>query len=146
MIDIGQKLRKAYFTALNGNVLYEGGAVPIVDEKLDTQISEQDVYILMQAQNEQDVPNRCYPITDCDISMRIVSQLAAVGKKEVVENISNQILTLLFPNHNYNSLSIDAPLKIIYAVKTNSEYSPLVQNDRGFIITKTLTIKNRITQ
>lgn len=146
MLDIGQKLRKAYFTVLNGNILYEGGVVPIVDEKLDVNISEHDVYILMQAQNEIDVPNRCYPITDCDISMRIVSQLASVGKKEVVENISNQVLTLLFPVHNYNTLSIDAPLKIIYAVKTNSEYSPLVQNESGFIISKTLTIKNRIKQ
>lgn len=146
MLDIGQKLRKAYFNLLNSNIFFEGGAVPIVDEKLDTNISEQDVYILMQAQNETEVPNRRYPIVDCDISMRIVSQLSSVGKKEVVEDISNQVLTLLFPQHNYNALVIDAPLTLIYAKKTNSEYSPLIKNESGFIISKILTIKNRIKQ
>lgn len=147
MNDIGQKLRKSYFQALNGNITYEGGVIPIVDEKLDANITTHDIYVLMQEQNETEVPNRTIPITDCDMNMRIVARLSDSGNKEVVENISNQILNLLFPVYNRNALTIDSPLILLYAKKTGAEYLPLIKGQDGnFISSKTLTIKNRITQ
>lgn len=146
MVDIGQKIRKAYYEALTGNLVYESSVIPVVDEKLDVNITEHDIYVLMQAQNEVDRNNKSFWARECDLSMRIVNQRKATNEKEVVEDVSNQILTILFPTRTTTSLAIDAPLKLVWARLINSEYSPLIQNETGLIISKTITFKNRITQ
>ena len=146
MIDIGQKLRKAYFTALDGNLTWDGAAVPVVDEKLDVQITDQDVYVIMTAQNEVDANNKSYWARECDIEMRIINRRKATNTKEVVEDASNQVLTILFPTKNTVGISIDSPLSLTYSRLTNAEYDPLAQTDDGFVISKKLVFKNRITQ
>ena len=146
MIDIGQKLRKSYFDALDGNLTWDGGAVPVVDEKLDVQITDQDVYIIMTAQNEVDANNKTYWARECDIELRIINRRKATNTKEVVENVSDQVLTLLYPTKNTTVLAIDSPLSLTYSRLTNAEYDPLAQTEDGFVISKKLVFKNRITQ
>ena len=146
MVDIGQKLRKAYFTALDGSITYEGSAVPIVDEKLDVNITEHDIYVLMTSQNEVDTNNKSYFARECDIVLRVINRRKATGTKEAVENVSDQILTVLFPTKNTTGLTVDSPLKLSYARLTQAEYNPLAQEQDSFIISKSLTFKNRIIQ
>ena len=146
MLDIGQKLRAAFFDALDGNLTWDGAAVPVVDEKLDVQISDQDVYILMTSQNEIDANNKSYWARECDIELVIINRRKATNTKEVVEDVSNQVLTLLFPDKNTTVLSVAAPLSLTYSRLTSAEYNPLVQTEDGFQISKKLTFKNRITQ
>lgn len=146
MLDVGQKLRASYFDALDGNLTWDGAAVPVVDEKLDTQITDQDVYIIMTSQNEIDANNKSYWARECDIELVIVNRRKATNTKEVVEDVSNQVLTLLFPDKNTTVLSIASPLALTYARLTSAEYNPLVQTEDGFQISKKLIFKNRITQ
>lgn len=146
MLDIGQKLRAAFFDALDGNLTWDGAAVPVVDEKLDVQISDQDVYILMTSQNEIDANNKSYWARECDIELVIINRRKATNTKEVVEDVSNQVLTLLFPDKNTTVLSVAAPLSLTYSRLTSAEYNPLVHTEDGFQISKKLTFKNRITQ
>lgn len=146
MIDIGQKLRKAYYSALSGNITYSGKTVPVVDEKLESNIADNDLYVLFTTQNETDANNKSYFARECDLVMTVVNQRKATNTKEAVENVSSQILTILFPTKNSLGLTVDAPIKLTYARLTNAEYNPLVQTENGFIISKSLTIRNRITQ
>lgn len=146
MIDIGQKLRKAYFSALSGNITFSGKTVPVVDEKLEVSIADNDLYILFTTQNETDNNNKSYFARECDLVMTIVNQRKATNTKEAVENVSSQILTILFPTKASIGLSVDSPLKLTYARLTNAEYNPIAQTDGGFVISKSLTIRNRVTQ
>lgn len=145
--DVGQPLRAAYFSVLNGQLTYEASVIPIVDEKLDVDITEHDIYVLMLDQIEDDTnANKSNWATEVLLRMQVVNQRKSTNTKEVVEDISNQILTILFPTRTTTSLSLTAPLSLTYAKKVSANYNPLIQNDRGFLISKVLEFKNRITQ
>lgn len=146
MIDIGQKIRKGIYQALNGHITVSSKNIPVVDEKLETNISENDVYILFTTQNETDRNNKSYFARECDVVIRIVNHRLATGSKEIVEAVSSQLLTILFPTKDTIGFSIDSPLKISYAKLTLAEYDPMVQTEGGFVISKSLTIRARVTQ
>jgi hypothetical protein len=148
MRDVGQAIRQAYFEALQGNVVFEGNAIPFVDEKLDIDINEQNIYVLFTTQDEegQGVQNKTKFVSEVLLKMVIVNQRQATSTKETVEDISNQILQTLFPTRTTWSVSLASPLSLTYARFVNAQYNPLVQTDQGFQISKVLTFKNRITQ
>src|SRR5690348_7420668 len=98
MIDVGTALRAAYYAALKDHVMIEGSAVPFVDEKLDVNISEHDIYVLFTSQDEESgsVSNKTRFVNETLLNMQIVNLRRATNTKEVVEDVSNQILTRLF--------------------------------------------------
>lgn len=148
MIDVGLYLRQAYFTTLNGNVIYAAQPVPIVDEKLDIDINETDIYVLMTSQDEnaEGIGNKTQFVNETLIRMQIVNQRSATNTKEVVEEVAGQILNVLFPSRTVWNVSLADPLNLTYARYVSGQYNPLVQTENGFAISKVLTFKNRITQ
>lgn len=146
MIDIGQKIRKGIFEALSGHVSLNSKVVPIVDEKLETNISENDVYIVFTTQNEIDKNLKDYFARECDVVLRVINHRLATGTKETVESVSSQILSILFPTKSTLGFTIESPLKISYARLAQADYDPMVQTDGGFMVSKSLTIRARITQ
>ena len=148
MKDVGLALRAAYYATLNGNITWESAPVPFVDEKLDVNISEQDVYVIMTSQDEEgeSVSNKTKHVNETVLRMQVVNQRRATNTKEVVENVTNQILTLLFPTRTEWNVSLSSPLNLTFAKFSGAQYNPLEKNDQGFMISKVLTFKNRITQ
>lgn len=148
MIDPGMQIRASYFSVLNGNITIEGSPIPIVDEKLDVNISEHDIYILMLDQIEDNETRAVKDkwVNEINFRMQICNQRKSTNTKEVVEDVSNQILTILFPTKQTTAIRLDDPLRLTYARKTSADYQPVVQNNNGFLISKILTFKNRITQ
>ena len=147
MLDVGTAIREAYTTTLKDNVVINSLPVPFVDEKLETDIASADVYVLFLDQIEDEgTPNKTHFINEPLVRMRIVNRRKATNTKEVVEDISNQILQLLFPNRTTWNVTLPDPLKLTYARFLGANYNPLVQSSEGFLISKTLTFKNRITQ
>jgi hypothetical protein len=148
MIDTGQQLRASYVAALNGNLSYEGSPVPIVDEKLDVQISEHDIYVMCmdQVEDAEAVKVKSHFSNETLLTLMVINQRRSTNTKEVVENVSNQILNILFPTVTTVGFTLSSPLKLVYAHYVNGEYNPVVQNEQGFIISKKLLFKNRLTQ
>lgn len=146
MIDIGKKLRTGYFSLLNGNITIDGSPIPIVDEKLDALITDHDIYVVMSDQNERRIPNKTKFIANCDMSFIIVNKRNATASKEVVEEVSNQLLGLVFPTVANVAVSVEAPLRLSDAYLDSADYAPIDQMQDGFAITKTLIIKNTISQ
>lgn len=146
MIDVGQKLRKAYFDLLDGNITYGGKVVPVVDEKLEMNINDTELYVIFTSQNEVNVNTKSNWIREVEMAIRVVNYRQSTNTKEAVENVSSQILNIIFPSKNTNSVSLDSPLKLSMAVLMNSEYNPVVQTENGFFVSKVLVIKNRVIQ
>lgn len=146
MIDIGQKLRKAYFNVLSGHLFYNGSPVPVVDEKIESNIAENELYVMFMTQNEQNMNTKTYWGRECELVVTIVNHRLATNTKEAVENVSTQILELLFPSRNSNALNLESPLKLSLAYLTNAEYNPLTKTDTGFFVSKVLVFKNRVIQ
>lgn len=148
MIDIGMAIRKAYFDVLKDQLIVGGQPIPITDEKLDIDIENVQVYVLMTSQDEdlQNKSNKTHFAHELLNKLQIVHQRKATNTKEVVEDVSSQILTLLFPSRTKWNVSLPAPLHLVYARLQSANYNPVAQTVDGFAISKILTFKNRITQ
>lgn len=146
MKDYGYHIRQGYFNAINGLITYEGGTIPVIDEKLDHQLTEHDIYIKLSTQNDQQVNNKCYFAATCEVVADIVHRTKSVGGKMVVDDISDQMLTLLFPTPKTTTVTVPDPMQLSYARFENASTSPLRDVPGGFIQIKTLTFSNRVAQ
>jgi hypothetical protein len=146
MIDYDTGLRKGYFDVLNGNVLIQSGVIPVVDEKLDTQITEHDIYIKLSTQNVSQQNNKSYFAATVDLNIDIVQITLSVGGKLIVDEVADQVYNLLFPTKNTRAIVLDDPLKLTNAYLQNSTTEPMRETPKGFITIKTLTFFNRIIQ
>ena len=143
MRDVGTAVRKAIFTALNGNVSWEGAPVVIVDEKLD-RFTEADLYILIDSQNELPVNVKTYFATTINLVLRVVNRRQSTNTKTIVENVSNQVLQLLKPSKTVNGISVEAPFYLSLFNVTDGVYQ-FEKLESGFQISKAITTSTRIT-
>lgn len=144
MIDYGKILRKAYFEVLNGNLTALSASVLVVDEKLDPTMP--DVYVKIGSTEEQQQNNKTHFAANCGVTLDIVQRTESVGSKIVVDEVSNQILGLLFTDTKTTTLDPDAPLKLTYARLEATRTEPLKQIESGFMIVKRLSFTNRVYQ
>lgn len=145
MNDSGTVTRKAYYDAWNGAITYDSSVIPVVDEKLDLNITEHDLYILIGAQNEADASNKTRWAQENELGVTVVNLRKATNSKTAVENIVNQMLQIVFPAKNTYGLTLTSPFNLSYAKYTSGDYSFEKMHD-GWKISKQLTFKNRITQ
>jgi hypothetical protein len=148
MNDAGGIIRKAFFDALDNEVENPENAankIPVVDEKLDLNITEHDLYILIGGQGGTVLGIKDAWMKEIDISLTIVNRRKATNSKTYVENICDQILTILFPTRNTNGLTVASPFKLTYARLTSEQYNFEKLAD-GWQISKTLVFRNHITQ
>lgn len=148
MNDAGQVIRKSYYEALNNQVdnpESPATKIPVVDEKLDLNITEHDLFILIGGQAGTVQGVKTMWAKEMDIALTVVNRRKATNTKTLIENICDQILTILFPTRTTNGLSVAAPFKLTYARLTGEQYDFKEIAD-GFQISKTLTFKNYICQ
>jgi hypothetical protein len=144
MRDVGTAVRKAIFTAINGNVLWEGAPVPVVDEKLDRLISETDLYILIDTQSETQLNVKCHYATSVNLTLRIVQKRQATNSKTVVENVVNQIMQILKPTKIATGFTLPDPFKLSLFTISSAEYQFSAEQG-GFQIWKLISTTTRLT-
>lgn len=145
MNDAGQAIRKAYYDALNGQITINGSVIPIVDEKLDVNITEHDLYMLIGGQGGTVSGVKGMWAKELDISITAVNRRKATNTKTLIEDICDQMLTILFPTRTTNGLTVAAPFKLTYARLLSENYA--FDKETGeWVISKTLVFRNHITQ
>lgn len=145
MIDVGTAIRKGYFDIINQQVMYNASIIPLVDEKLDAQVTEHTLYMIIDGQEERTVDNKSRYATEIDLMITIVNRRQATNSKTAVEDVAKQILHLLFPEKNKWAVTVPDPLHLTYARFQGAEYR-FEKTDTGFNIIKRMTFRNRITQ
>lgn len=148
MNDAGQAIRKAYYDALNNQVNNPGNPgnfIPIVDEKLEVNITEHDLYMLIGGQGGTVSGVKGMWAKELDISITVVNRRKATSSKTLIEDICDQMLTILFPTRTTNGLTVASPFKLTYARLLNENYA-FDKEDAGWVISKVLVFRNHITQ
>lgn len=145
MNDAGQAVRKIFFSALNNQVTIEGSPIPIVDEKLDLNITEHDLYMLIGGQASTSVNTKSTWGKEVDLNITVVNRRKATNSKTIIENIADQVLQILFPTRTTFGLTVEAPFKLSYVkyVSDSYQFEKLVD---GWQISKAMIFKTRITQ
>lgn len=145
MNDAGQAVRKGFFSALNNQVTIEGSPIPIVDEKLDLNITEHDLYMLIGGQVSTAVNTKSTWGKEVDLNITVVNRRKATNSKTIIENIADQVLQILFPTRTTFGLTIEAPFKLSYVKYVSDSYQFEKLAD-GWQISKAMIFKTRITQ
>lgn len=148
MNDVGEVVRKGFYDALYNVIEIPGdpvNKVPIVDEKLDLNITEHDLYMLIGGQQGAPVNTKQTWVDEEDISITVVNRRKATNSKTIIENIANQMLQVLFPTKTSFGIAVTSPFKLSYIKKVSNQYAFEKLAD-GWQISKQFVFKTRITQ
>jgi hypothetical protein len=148
MNDAGQEVRKGFYDALKDAIAIPGdpvNKVPIVDEKLDLNITENDLYMLIGGQAINAANTKSTWGKEVDLNITVVNRRKATNSKTTIEDIADQILQILFPTRTTFGLSVDGPFNLTYVKYISDSYQFDKLND-GWQISKAMIFKTRITQ
>lgn len=127
---------------LNGNISYNGQNVPVYGD--DTFETVPQNYVIIGDITESANNNNQQFVTEADVVIDIFSEQYMTRDNSIVDNIANQILTLLIPTTGIKDIG-DNDFQIFAKARTSSRY--LAVNDgQNYIARKILIINNSIIQ
>jgi hypothetical protein len=148
MNDAGEAVRKGFYNALYNAVAIPGdpvNKVPIVDEKLDLNITEANLYMLIGGQAATAANTKSTWGKEVDLNITITDRRKATNSKTTIEDIADQMLQILFPTRTSFGLSVEPPFRLSYVKYISDSYTFEKVND-GWQISKQMIFKTRITQ
>lgn len=142
MKDCSNNIRVQYLSILNGNISYNGQNVPVYGD--DTFQTVPQNYVIIGDITESATNNNQQFVTEADVVIDIFSEQYMTRDNSIVDNIANQILTLLIPTTGIKDIG-DSDFQIFAKARTSSRY--LAVNDgQNYIARKILIINNSIIQ
>jgi hypothetical protein len=135
-------IRQAYYNVLNGNLSYNSINVPIYDEKVE---SNEDVYVLMVAQDAVDTGDFHRQSWISTITFDIVSKQYASVSKDIVDAVSEQIENIVKPTASAIGLEQQAGWQITNVRLSQVNYSEPGVDDM-ITIFKTITFTQTISK
>lgn len=146
--DSGKPLRTAFYNLWNGQITFGGLPVPVVDEKMDEEMTERDVYISMSTQTETPRPNKGYYAEEARLTALVCKRDRASVDKSIVEDVCDQMTQLVWPGgpREDHGLSIASPFKITAVRKDGSGTIGAKLETGEYVVVKQLNFRVRITQ
>jgi hypothetical protein len=147
MRDSGYYLRKAFFTALDGQVTFNSNNVPVVDGKLET-IPEDGIAIVFGDQSDKDKSNKSVFVQEVTFDLAVIDKRKSTAGKKDVEDVCDQVLDIIKPTVSSHGLTIDSPF-VITSIKYLSGLAVSVLLDpatKQYIQVKRIQFIIRISQ
>ncbi len=145
----GTAIRKAFANAWVGNItILDGVNVPVVDEKLDEQRSEQDIYVALTTQAETPIRTKSYWAWTIRLAALLVQRTNSHVDKAVVEEVSDKMMGLVWPGKpgEGHGLTIESPFRLTYVIQDPGGTLTAKLDGGEYVIVKQLNFKVRITQ
>lgn len=142
MKDCSNNVRTAYLTKLNGNISYNGKNVPVYgDDSFTTPPSN---YVIIGDISESANNTNQSFTSQVNVTIDIFSEQYMKRDNSIVDNIANQILTLLIPTTGIADIG-DTDFQIHAMSRLSSRYLA-VTNGQNYIDRKILVINNLVNQ
>ena len=142
MKDCSNNIRTRYLAVLNGNISYNGRNVPVYGN--DTFETMPENYVIIGDITETADNNNQLFVSGADVVIDIFSEQYMIRNNSIIDNIANQILTLLIPTTGVKDMG-DGDFQIFATARTSSRYLTM-QEGNNFINRKILIINNSIIQ
>lgn len=142
MKDCSNNVRQAYLTRLNGFISYGGKNVPVYgDDSFKTPPKNYIVIgdIIESAQNT----NQSFT-SNVNVTIDIFSEQYLKRDNAIVDNIANQVLTLLLPTTGIQDIG-DSDFQIHAMARESSRYLA-VTDGQNYVARKILVIQNLVNQ
>jgi len=142
MKDCSNNVRTAYLTKLNGNISYNGKNVPVYGD--DSFATPPSSYVVIGDISESANNTNQSFTSEVNVTIDIFSEQYMKRDNSIVDNIANQILTLLIPTTGIADIG-DADFQIHAMSRISSRYLA-VTNGQNYIDRKILVINNLVNQ
>ena len=142
MKDCSNNIRTQYLSTLNGNISYNGKNVPVYGT--DTFSTVPENYVIIGDITETADNNNQLFVSGADVVIDIFSEQYMTRNNAIIDDIADQILTLLIPTTGVKDMG-DAEFQIYATARTSSRYLTM-QEGNNFINRKILIINNSIIQ
>src|SRR6185503_10434161 len=140
MIDVKQRIRKAYYDLLMGQLNNGLDLVPVVDD-VKALGDASTAWVLLSNQAGADASTFQTFDSDETIVLDIVFKSASRVNKQVPDMIAGQILALVLPSPGNNGLSPDAAIQINCVRLSDDKYLTQVLNNSNTVVRRLLTFK-----
>lgn len=142
MFDVSNDIRTSYLSILDGNISYNGKNVPVYgNDPFNT--TPQNYIIISDIIETQDNNNQKF-VTSALVTIDIYSEQYLMRDNSIVDDISNQVLTLLIPTTG--QLNIGNSIFQIFALSKSSSRYLSLQDGQNYIARKIIIINNSIVQ
>ena len=142
MKDCSNNIRTRYLAILNGNISYNGRNVPVYGN--DTFETMPENYVIIGDITETADNNNQLFVSGADVVIDIFSEQYMTRINSIIDDIADQILTLLIPTTGVQDMG-DAEFQIYATARTSSRYLTM-QEGNNYINRKILIINNSIIQ
>jgi hypothetical protein len=142
MKDCSNNIRVQYLSKLSGNITYGGKSVPVYGTD-SFQTVPQNYIIIGDITETSDNNNQLF-MTEADVVIDIFSEQYMTRNNSIIDDIADQILTLLIPTTGVQDIG-DNEFQIYAKARTSSRYLTM-QEGNNFINRKILIINNSIIQ
>lgn len=146
MIDVKLPLRKAYYTLLSGNIIYNSAPIPISSDIKKLTDSAAQTYIIMSGQSGSDQSTLSSFDSQEQIILDIVCKAQTRVNKETIDNIANQIFALVLPTPQGNGLPKQSGVVIECVQLINDKYLDLIINSGSTVNRRLLTFTQKVRQ
>lgn len=144
MRDYGTVLRKAFFDTLKNAIVVNGTTIPIFDEKMEAG-TRNDLFIKISSQDVRHDNTKCHFRARCTITLMVVDSTKSVGGKLLVDQVSDNILNILYPTKKTNTLDVAPPYQLVTSYFDTSE-TFFGKSADGYETGKILYFQNTINQ
>jgi hypothetical protein len=142
MKDCSNNIRVRYLAILNGNITYGGKNVPVYGTDVFETVPQN--YIIIGDITESADNNNQLFVSGADVVIDIFSEQYMIRNNSIIDDIADQILTLLIPTTGVQDIG-DNEFQIYATARTSSRYLTM-QEGNNFINRKILIINNSIIQ
>jgi hypothetical protein len=142
MKDCSNNIRVRYLAILNGNITYGGKNVPVYGTDAFETVPQN--YIIIGDITESADNNNQLFVSGADVVIDIFSEQYMIRNNSIIDDIADQILTLLIPTTGVQDIG-DNEFQIYAKARTSSRYLTM-QEGNNFINRKILIINNSIIQ
>jgi len=127
-------IKSAYYTALDGQISYNGSTIPVYDEEADE--TGGDYYIIISTIVDADLPNKGKFMNDVEVLIDVVSQnnWRVDLVKQIVDAITAKILDRIIPSIGTTNLIENADFQIVDVRKSASQHVPILDTGTKKIV------------
>lgn len=97
MKDPSAILRQKIYSALSGQVFYEGAEIPVYDEKVPTNTDPGAYYIILSTQTLNNSSNKHKFVHEASLNIDVVTEFINDVQKLPADYITSSIMTILQP-------------------------------------------------
>lgn len=146
MKDALKSLRSAYLNLLSDGITYNGSPIPVYDQEADP--TGNDFYIILSTATDVPIENRGRFINETTMLIDVVTRVnyTLTKQTEIVDTITQKILSLVIPSIGTTGLSSDSDFQITNVRKESSEHLPISDSGTKKVVRRVTRFSQTLIQ